>query len=201
MYRVAGGKIGLRLVGAVALALFAVAAWWLDVRTPPPQSARDFEECAEQVQSKSLSGDQSAASMTDCNVRFAARRKTGGGYVYYDFMQDRSFNIAGPNPTAEERREIDLAYMAFLDFQGREAISAELARGQHEQLRADLENARQPAGPPLVLTPRNSVPIPVKRPSDRSRSTHCEDSSLTCSWAKLSAVVKNAFASSSKAKP
>jgi hypothetical protein len=30
---------------------------------------------------------------------------------------------------------------------------------------------------------------------------HCEDGSLSCSWAKLSAVVKNAFASSpSKAK-
>jgi hypothetical protein len=202
MYRVAGGEISKRLVTtAVALALLAIAALWLGLRTPRPQSARDFEECVEQVQSRSPSDDQRALLMTDCHVRFAARRKAGGGYTYYDFMQDRNFDIAGPNPTAEERKAIDLAYMAFLDFQGRDSISAELAKRQREQLRADLEGARQPVGPPLLLTPRNSVPLPVKRPSDRSRLAHCEDGSLTCSWAKLSTVVKNALASSPKAKP
>ncbi len=41
----------------------------------------------------------------------------------------------------------------------------------------------------------------AKRPVDRSKSTRCEDGSLSCSWAKFSAIVKNAFASSSKTKP
>jgi hypothetical protein len=201
MYRVAGGELSKRLVAAVALALLAVVALWLGLRASPPQSARDFEECAEQVQANSPSTDERALLMTDCYARFAGRRKPGGDYTYYDFMQDRKFDIAGPNPTAEERKQIDLAYMAFLDSQRREAISAQLATRQNEQLRADLESARQPVGPPLVLTPRNSVPLPAKRPADRSRSAHCEDGSLTCSWAKLSTVVQNAFASSPKAKP
>jgi hypothetical protein len=201
MYRVAGGGISKRLATSVALVLLAAAALWLGLRTPQPRSAQDFEECIEQVQAKSPSDDERATLMTDCYARFAGRRKLGGGYAYYDFMQDRNFDIAGPNPTAEERKQIDLAYMAFLDSQRRESISAELGRRHYEQLRADLESARQPVGAPLVLTPRNSVPIPVKRPADRSKSPHCEDGSLTCSWAKLSAVVKNAFASSPQAKP
>jgi hypothetical protein len=139
--------------------------------------------------------------MTDCNARFAGRRKAGGGYTYYDFMQDRNFDTAGPNPTAEERKRIDHEYMAFLDAQRREAISAELAKRQNEQLQADLESARPPVGPPMVLTPTNPPSSAAKRPVDRSKSTRCEDGSLTCSWAKFSAVVKNAFASSSKTKP
>ena len=60
--------------------------------------------------------------MTSCNARFAGRRKEGGGYTYYDFMQNRHFDILGPNPTAEERKQIDRQYIGFLDAQRREAI-------------------------------------------------------------------------------
>jgi hypothetical protein len=57
--------------------------------------------------------------MMDCSARFAGRRKLGGGYTYFDFMQDRSFDIAHPNPTAEERSRIDREYVHFLDMQRR----------------------------------------------------------------------------------
>jgi hypothetical protein len=113
----------------------------------------------------------------------------------------RNFDIAGPNPTAEERKLIDHEYMGFLDTQRREAVSAELAKRQNEQLRADLERERQPVGPPLVLTPKNQSSPVAKQPADRSKSTRCEDNSMACGWSKLSAVVKNAFASSSRTKP
>jgi hypothetical protein len=186
---------------SIALALLALVALWLGFRGPPPQHARDFEECAEQVQAKRPSNDERGASMTDCNARFAGRRKAGGGYTYYDFMQNRKFDIVGPNPTAEEHKQIDRAYMGFLGAQRREAISAELAKRQNEQLRADLESARQPVGPPMVLTPNNSAPTAAKPPVDRSNSTRCEDGSLSCSWAKFSAAVKNALVSSSRTSP
>jgi hypothetical protein len=201
MYRFPGGAGKKRLVISTALALLALVVLWLGFRESPSQSAQDFEACVEQAQAKAPSNDGRGASMTDCSARFAGRRKAGGGYTYYDFMQGRNFDIAGPNPTAEERKQIDRDYMGFLDAQRREAVSAELAKRQNEQLRADIENARQPVGPPIVLTPSNSVPLPVKRPADRSKSAHCEDDSLSCSWAKFSAVVRNAFASSSKTKP
>jgi hypothetical protein len=201
MYRLPDGGAKKRLLTSIALALLALVFFWLGFRGSPPQLARDFEECIEQVQAESPADDQRGALMTSCNARFAGRRKPGGGYTYYDFMQDRKFDIAGPNPTAEERNQIDREYMGFLDAQRREAVSAEFAKRQNEQLHADMERARQPAGPPMVLTPKDTVSAAAKRPVDRSKSTRCEDGSLSCSWAKFSAVVKNAFASSSKSKP
>ncbi len=201
MYRLPNGGAKNYLVTAVALVLLALVVLWLGIRGSPPQSAQDFEECVEQVQAKRPSNDERSAFMTGCNARFAGRRKAGGGYTYYDFMQNRKFDIAGPNPTAEERKQIDREYMVFLDAQRREAISADQAKRQIEQLRADLEGMRQPVGPPMVLTPTNSPPTAAKRPVDRSKSTRCEDGSLSCSWAKFSAAVKNAFASSSKTGP
>jgi hypothetical protein len=198
MYRLPNGGIEKRLVTTVALALFALVALWLGFYESSPQLARDFEECIEQVQATPTTDDERGALMTSCNARFAGRRKPGGGYSYYDFMQDRNFDIAGPNPTDQERKQIDHAYIGFLDAQRREAVSAELATRQNEQLRADLERARRPPGPPMVLTPEN-VPLPTPRP--QAKSARCEDGSLSCAWAKFSVVVKNAFASSSRTKP
>ena len=196
MYRFLGGDDKMRLVAFIGLvlALLALPVGWLAFHESQPQLARDFEECVEQVEARSPDNDERRALTTACNARFAGRRKAGGGYTYYDFMQNRNFDIAGPNPTAEERKQIDREYMGFLDTQRREAISAELAKKQNEQLQADLESAHQPVGPPMMLLPR-------KRPVDRSKPARCEEASLSCSWAKFSAAVKNAFASSPKSKP
>jgi hypothetical protein len=195
MYRLPNGSVERRLVAFVALVFFALVALWLRFYGSSPQLARDFEECFEQAHATSVTNDERGALMTDCNARFAGRRKPGGGYSYYDFMQDRYFDIAGPNPTEQERKQIDYAYMGFLDARRREAVLADLARRQNEQLRTDLERAGQPVKPPMVLTPAN-VPLPTPRPQAKLAS--CEDGSLSCSWAKFSAVMKNAFASSSR---
>jgi hypothetical protein len=192
------------LIALAAVIVITVAAVAFALHGPSVEAARDYEECVEAItanQSNPASGDEHNAAMMGCNARFAGRRKPGGGYSYYDFMQGRSFDIAGPNPTAEERKQIDGEYIAFLDAQRREAASAELAKKQDEQLRADLEIAHPPTGPPLVLTPKNQTSPAVKRQADRSKSTRCEDNSLACGWLKLSAVVKDAFASSSRTKP
>jgi hypothetical protein len=200
MYHFSGASFKKRLVTSIALALLVLVVVWLGFRGSPPQLARDFEECVEQVQVRHPSNDERRPLMTDCNARFAGRRKAGGGYTYYDFMQDRNFDIAGPNPTEEQRKQIDREYMAFLDAQRREAISAELAKRQNQHLRADLEGVGQPVRPP-ILTARNPPSSAAKRQVDQSKSKRCEDGSPTCSWAKFSAVVKKAFASSSKTKP
>jgi hypothetical protein len=197
------------LAAFIALIVFALIAVAFSLRGSALESARDFEECVEALESSpSVSqsspplSDERGVAMTDCNARFAGRRKPGGGYSYYDFMQGRSFDIAGANPTAEERDYIDREYIEFLDAQRRETISEELAKRQNEQLQADLEGAHQAVGPPLVLTPKNPpLPPAGKRPADRPKSTRCEDNSLACGWSKLSAVVKDAFASSSWTKP
>jgi hypothetical protein len=229
MYRLRNGGAQKSLVVAAALVVLALVV--LSIAVPRSRSGipKDYEECVEQVRVMPASNDQQGVRTTNCDARFAARRKAGGGYTYYDFMQDRKFDIAGPNPTAEERKQIDREYMGFLDAQRREAVSAQLAIRQNERFRAELENARQPVGPPMVLTPLNPTPLnpeslnavssnpkplnpkplnpkplnseplnsePAKRQVDRAKSIRCEEASLSCSWAKLSAAVKNAFASS-----
>lgn len=200
MHRLLNGGVRKRLLWPVG-ALLAFFVLWLGFGGSQPQLAQDFEECVEQVQASPPSNDGVGALMTECNVRFAGRRKADGGYTYYDFMQDRIFDIAGPNPTAEERKQIDREYINYLDAQRREAVSAELAKRQNEQLRVDLERARQPVGPPMVLTPTSLPPTAGKRLFDRSKATRCGDDSLSCNWAKFSTAVKNAFASPSSTKP
>ena len=84
----------------VAMAVLVIATIRLSVPSSP--LARDFEECAEWTR-KMFLGTERVARIMDCGVRFAGRRKMGGGYAYYDLLQNRSFDIAGPNPTANER--------------------------------------------------------------------------------------------------
>src|SRR5665213_3901709 len=104
--------------------LRAQAQWWS--HTPV-----DFEECTEKAE-KAASKEEKATQLTECNAKFAGRRKPGGGYTYYDFMQNRSFDIAGPNPTPEEQKQIDQQYTAYLDSERRSSIAAAFAAKQQQ---------------------------------------------------------------------
>ena len=194
MFRSWRGGAEKRVFASIAIALLALVAIWFSFYGPSLEFPRDYEECVEALKASPPDNEERGRSMTDCNARFAGRRKPGGGYTYYDFMQGRNFDIAGPNPTEQEREQIDRAYIGFLDTQRRETISAELAKRQNEQLRADVERQQQP-GQPLQLTPKNASSAAPKRSADRSKSARCEENSLACGWSKLSTAVKNAFAS------
>ena len=71
--------------------LRANAQWW-------SRAPADFEECADKAE-KAATKEERTSALSECNAKFAGRRKPGGGYTYFDFMQNRSFDIAGPNPT------------------------------------------------------------------------------------------------------
>jgi hypothetical protein len=129
----------------------ALAQWW-------SRAPSDFEECADAAE-KSATKEAKTAALADCNAKFAGRRKLGGGYIYYDFMQDRSFDIAGPNPTPEEQKYIDQQYTFYLEKQRHTNVSAALTRPQEPQpvaLRTEIEKTPAYVG---------KVPIPVQRPS------------------------------------
>ena len=122
------------IAGCIALASSRTEAqWW---RSAP----KDFEDCADRAE-KAKSKEEKTSQLADCNAKFAGRRKAGGGYTYYDFMQDRSFDIAGPNPTAEEQKKIDQQYTAYLDSQRRDNIANAFAAKQQQEV-------QQPAPPP-----------------------------------------------------
>src|SRR5262249_22127136 len=103
----------------------AQAQWW-------SSAPKDFEDCADRAE-KAHTKEDRTTQLADCNAKFAGRRKPGGGYTYYDFMQDRSFDIAGPNPTPDEQKKIDQEYTAYLDRQRRSNIVAAFNAKQAEQ--------------------------------------------------------------------
>lgn len=189
MYR-RGKSAGWGLAVA-SLAMLAGASAWIGYGSLGPRVAMDYEACAEEARAGSPSNVEYTRLITLCSERFAGRRKAGGGYTYFDFMQNRTFDIAGPNPSEAERKQMDHSYVEFLGAQRREMLLSDLAKAQANEEQAALQRGRPDAEPPLAATPK--IPLPVKRPLIERKS--CEDGSLSCSWAKLSAAVKNAFGS------
>ena len=114
------------LAGCMVLQPWRVHAQWWSL------APADFEACAD-VAEKAPTKEEKTAALTRCNAKFAGRRKPGGGYTYYDFMQNRSFDIAGPNPTPAEQKYIDEQYTLFLDRERRNTIVQELAARQQQQ--------------------------------------------------------------------
>jgi hypothetical protein len=159
----------------------AQAQWWSHVPA-------DFEECAEKAE-KAASKDEKTAQLTDCNAKFAGRRKPGGGYSYYDFMQNRSFDIAGPNPTPEEQKKIDEQYTAFLEQERRNSIAAALSARQQQLLQqASLKDEKVP----LPVEAPNRLPPPaVSDIRPRARAANCARHSFSCDWPRLSEGLKD----------
>src|SRR6478672_4902716 len=158
----------------------AEAQWW---RSAP----KDFEACADLAE-KAKSKEEKTSALAECNAKFAGRRKAGGGYTYYDFMQDRSFDIAGPNPTPEEQKKIDEQYTAYLEKQRRNSIAAALMAKQQEQQQAQQQEQQNVQQVSLRTEPEK-VPVPVASPvkqAARIRAIHCAKSSFSCDWPRLS---------------
>src|ERR1700733_5235463 len=126
------------IAGGVVLPSRAHAQWW-GSRAPV-----DFEECADGAE-KTTTKEARTEALSECNAKFAGRRKPGGGYSYFDFMQNRNFDIAGPNPTPDEQKQIDEQYTAYLDNQRRSSIAAAFATKQQQLKQASLKNENEKA--------------------------------------------------------
>ncbi|WP_375413316.1 hypothetical protein [uncultured Bradyrhizobium sp.] len=167
------------IVCCVALLSARAQAQWWGVRSPA-----DYEECAE-IAGKAA--DAKAAQLAECGVKFAARRKAGGGYSYFDFMQNRHFDIAGPNPTAEEQKYINEQYAAYLGRERRSAIAAAFAQKQQQlqkQLQHEaLQSQSKPAAPAVTNKPRV---VTAGSPGARPANAACARDSFSCNWPRLS---------------
>jgi hypothetical protein len=158
----------------------AQAQWW-------KRAPIDFEECADAAEKAATKAEKTSA-LADCNAKFAGRRKPGGGYSYYDFLQDRTFDIAGPNPTPEEQKKIDSAYTAYLAKERRNNEAADAAaRQQREQQELQARQIQQVA----LRTDVERVPMPVERPKvqqtiGQRKGAPCAKGSFSCEWPRLS---------------
>jgi hypothetical protein len=161
----------------------AQAEWW-------SSKPADFEDCADRAEKAAK--EERAAKLSECHSKFAGRRKPGGGYTYFDFMQNRHFDIAGPNPTAEEQKQIDEQYIAYLDQERRSTIAAAFAAKQQQQQQQQQQQVQQAA----FKSETEKVPVPRESPvkqqaaaSDlraRAKATQCAKDSFSCEWPRLS---------------
>jgi len=163
----------------------AHAQWW---RGAPA----DFEECSDAAE-KATSKEEKASKLSECNAKFAGRRKVGGGYTYFDFMQNRNFDIAGPNPTPEEQKKIDEEYINYLERERRNSAANALAAKPQEQQQQPQQQLQA-----VALRNDEKVPMPVASPAKqqaraaadappRTRSiTGCVKGTFSCDWPRLS---------------
>jgi hypothetical protein len=169
---------------AVLIPARAHAQWW-GARAPA-----DYEECAEAAE-KAATKEAKATQLAECGVKFAARRKAGGGYSYFDFMQNRHFDIAGPNPTPEEQRHIDQQYAEYLGRERKSAITAAFTRKQQQLQQAVPENEKKSAVPLPASKPRSATTGTVGNAISRPRTTSCASDSFSCNWPRLAAGIKD----------
>ena len=172
--------------GFAALQPARVAAeWW-------SRAPADFEECADNAE-KLTPKEARTDALAECNAKFAGRRKVSGGYTYYDFMQDRTFDIAGPNPTAEEQKYIDEQYALFLEKQRRKNIAAAFAAQQQQQQiqpEQDQDQDQEQAQPASLSGDVERIPLPQHRPTKAQMAAAlaaaCQvkyhDKNLQCSY-------------------
>jgi hypothetical protein len=168
--------------------LRAQAQWW-------SSKPNDFEACADIAEKASIK-EEKASRLGECHSKFAGRRKPGGGYTYFDFMQNRHFDIAGPNPTPEEQKKIDEEYIAYLEKERRSTIAAAFtARRQEVQqvsLKSEVEKVPVPRGNPARQ--QQAAVTSEPRSGDvrtRTRATNCARDSFSCDWPRLSEGIKD----------
>ena len=159
----------------------ASAEWW-------SRAPADFEECADNAE-KLPTKEARTDALAECNAKFAGRRKVSGGYTYYDFMQDRTFDIAGPNPTAEEQKYIDEQYALFLEKQRRKNIAAAFA-AQQQQQQQEQEQEQEQVQQASLNGDAERIPLPQNRPTKAQMAAAltaaCQvkyhDKNLQCSY-------------------
>jgi hypothetical protein len=157
----------------------AHAQWW-------SRAPADFEDCADKAE-KAATREERKSQLAECNAKFAGRRKPGGGYTYFDFMQNRSFDIAGPNPTPQEQKQIDEHYTAFLDRERKNIIAAAFTAKQQQLQQASLKNEKVPV-PVVAPNKPQAAAVDIRT---RVKVSGCAQHSFSCDWPRLSESIKD----------
>jgi len=176
--------LSLAIAGFVALTPSrAQAQWWSG-------KSADFEDCADRAE-KAATNEEKASKLSECHAKFAGRRKPGGGYTYFDFMQNRHFDIAGPNPTPEEQKKIDEEYVAYLERERRNTAAAALNAKHQEQKQQQASLQSNEKVPVPVASPAKQPARAAGEQAPRTRSLSgsvgsCPRGTFSCDWPRLS---------------
>jgi hypothetical protein len=189
----------MRLMILLVAGCIPLAALWLSASVKHLEAPRDFEECTAAAEARMPTNEDRASLLAQCGVQFAGRRKIAGGYTYHDFMQNRSFDIAGPNPSPQELKRIDHEYLGYLDAQRKDATAAQEAQRQNDRSKADLnlgQNSSESVGSvgaPMIIAPINPATPSAKGTKARLKKIRCDGGSLFCTWSKFTADFKDAL--------
>jgi len=182
---VIASRASVLVIAAIAILtpLRAQAQWW-------SHAPVDFEECADTAE-KAATKEARTAGLSECNAKFAGRRKPGGGYSYFDFMQNRNFDIAGPNPTPEEQKHIDEQYTVYLENQRRSTIAAAFTAKRQQALQQTTLKNESEKLPVRVEPPSKPQPPPASDLRSRIKQDNCARHSFSCDWPRLSEGIKD----------
>jgi hypothetical protein len=128
--------VNIVLLVALGVVGFTVPAW-------NPFSPQDYEDCAERAATKAKSKEALDVLISVCSSKFVSRRKPEGGYSYYDSRQNRHFDVAGPNPTPKEWKNIETEYSIYMTAKRQEQEDISEARRQAAVAQAKIEFDRQ----------------------------------------------------------
>jgi len=176
---------------AIALCCIVLTAASASAQQRTITSSRDYEDCVDTVKAFALTPEALATTIAECDSRFPGRRKAGGGYTYYDFMQNRHFDIAGPIPTAKELKQIDQEFIRYLAARNPSAGSGEGQRAK--AIRPETaRSAGKPENKPRVAT--QTTGLAHARPAtsqNKSKPLDCRETPVACGWTSLTTQVKS----------
>ena len=132
---------------ALIVAGIAIAATQWDRLFP----LEGHEECAESAAKQTESKEASSIPITSCNSTNGKRREPAAGYVYYDSRQLRSFDIAGPELSAQELQYIEKQYSIYLEEKRKAALAQLGIEKRLQESKTELERRRQEAEPELEI--------------------------------------------------
>jgi hypothetical protein len=136
----AGISTAILIIATAAVTATVVSKW-------NPFPPRDYEDCAGRAAKDAKSKDALGVLLSICSSEFMGRRKVGGGYTYYDGCQDRTFDINGPNPNADEMNSMRKQCQAHLEVEAtitrQEQQAAQEARRQEQAARDARPSALQ----------------------------------------------------------
>jgi hypothetical protein len=108
------------IVATAVVTTIVVSNWNL---FPPT----DYEDCAARAAKDAKSTDALSVLLSICDSDFKGRRKSGGGYAFYNSCQGRAsdigrtFDIKGPNPTPDEQENMKAQCLADIQAEQRAA--------------------------------------------------------------------------------
>ena len=131
------------LIVATAAVSAIVMSKWSNLFPPT-----DYEDCAVRAAKDAKSKDALSVLLSLCDSEFKGRRKPGGGYAYYNSCSgsvtsdlSRTFDIKGPNPTADEQKYMRGECLA--DMRADRQVAEQIAEAARKSAEREAEAARK----------------------------------------------------------